>query len=333
MDRRNTSGARAIATAKVGLFDVRAEWQAREEKELDLEHVAQLAAVLEEGGDLPPLSVVKMENGTLAVVDGYHRFRAYVDAGHDRIPFEIVAEGAERIPFHLGHANSQHGRGRSPASKRRSVLYVLESPEGADLDNVGIARWCGVSVNLVRSVRAEVRGAPSASAERRDRAEAVAELAPDATEAEVASIAAVDDRAASRATGRASRKRANARLRDDAEVPSRAEPPTTDAAALPFEPVTSEPEWQARARANAVVMNAITKLKRDLAAVLPLCVGSQQIVEALDRARGVAKLKTPQACPAPHGDGECFICSGKGFVIGDPGNWQAQLAARERAHA
>lgn len=324
-----------VSTAKPALFDVRPEWQAREEKELDLEHVAQLVGVLEEGGELPPLSVVKIESGALAVVDGYHRFRAYIDAERDRIPFEIVAEGEERIPFHLGHANSQHGRGRSSASKRRSVLFVLESPEGGDLDNVAISRWCGVSVNLVRSVRAEVRGAPSASAERRqvldgERAAEGSARVPRSTAHAVRNMQMHDlDGGPGGATP--DPKRANARSgrpRLDPEVPSRPEPPISDAEPLPF-----EPEWRGVAQDCDAVANGVLALRRAQSAALKRIPGGQEIVDLLARAHGIATRRKPQACPVPHDNGPCFICSDKGFVIGDPGNWQAQLAAQERAHA
>src|SRR5690606_18408312 len=117
----------------------------------------------------------------LAVTDGHHTIAAYRGAGRDRVPFVIVAEGAERIPFQLGGANRGRGLNRTPEEKRDAVVTTINSPEGGDMSNVDIACHCGVSVDLVRSVREELRGAPSAQAERQQRVRAEVQADPDAT--------------------------------------------------------------------------------------------------------------------------------------------------------
>jgi hypothetical protein len=157
----------AIPTAKRGLFELNSAWQQRANEQLDMEHVEHLASVLSDGGTLPALDVVALENGALAVVDGYHRFAAYVRAGLSTIPYRVVAHGADEVLYQSAAANKGNGRHRSAECKRKAIRTALSTAQGADAENTEIAKHCGVSVDLVRSVRAEVRGAPSAAAERR----------------------------------------------------------------------------------------------------------------------------------------------------------------------
>jgi hypothetical protein len=307
------------STARADLFVLKPEWQARREKTPNDEHVAAMRGSLQDGHELPPVSVVKLEDGGLALVDGYHRFEAMCREGRDRIPFVIVASGSESIEWQLARANAGNGWHRTREEKRDAVKRALEAPEGADTDNVGIARWCCVSVDLVRDVRDAVRGAPSAAAERKQI------LRGDRPEAEAQA------RVPKTTRHRSQTQEPTFGTEETSSVPNVGNHDSDES--LPFETVEPAPQsgtWEEAAAAHVEVMRAISQLKRDHAAALALCNGSQEIVGLLDRARGIAKVRTPQACPAPHDDGDCYFCAGKGFVIGDPGNWEAQLAARKR---
>lgn len=296
-------GKATIATAKIGLFEQRTEWQARADKDLDMEHVERLVCALDEGHDLPPIRVVKLSNGALGIVDGYHRLGAYVMAHRELVPFEIVGHGEECIGWHLARANAENGRARTIADKRLAVRRALSAPEGVNASNAAIARWVGVSDELVRDIRVEMRGAPSAAAERREVLDGAREQAPDI---------------------KIPRSTAHDRKGSASESPV-----TGDSDRQPSAPAEPAPGWQALADACDRVADAISALRRALSAELREVPGAQEIVEHLDRARAVASKRKPTACPAPHGRTRCPICDGRGYTLGAyPGDWRAVVAAK-----
>lgn len=307
----------SVSMAKRALFEVRDEWLTRP---IDNDHVEVLVGVLNDGGELPPLTVVRLESGALAVVDGNHRFAAYAAAKRDRIPYRIVADGEAAIEWWLAAANSAHGKNRSAAEKREAVARALRAPEGGDMDNVGIARWCGVSVDLVRSVRAEERGAPSAAAERRQ---------------------VLDGKREQTGSSRVPRSTRNDRRRVSEtqaahvsdETASRPEPPVTDATELPFE--TPLPEWQVIAADCDAIANGVLALRRAHSHAFKRVPGGQEIVDLLERVHGIATRRKPHACPAPHGDGACPVCGDRGYTSGKVEGWEGIVAAAaaRRAHA
>ena len=310
-----------IATAKRGLFEIRDEWLTRP---IDDEHVAVLRAVLDEGGDLPPLSVVILESGALGVVDGNHRFAAYAAEKRAAIPYRVVGRGDACIPWWLAAANRDHGKSRGHDEKRLAVGRAIAAPEGADQSNADLARHCGVSVDLVRSVRAEITGATSAAAERRQAATAALASAGDTSERATAAAAGtsrhavraarrvVESLATHDSTTESDRDDEPRNVILDPDVPSRPEPPVADAAPLPF-----EPEWQPIAAASDRLAAAIVAVKRDRSADLRLVPGGQEIADALTRAHGIATRRRPTACPAAHAAPGCPICADRGWTEGE----------------
>lgn len=307
MKRRGKPAPAGPATARLDLFELRPEWQVRG-TELDAEHVEQLRGVLEDGGSLPPLSVVVLADGSLALMDGYHRHAAYVAEGVARAPYVVVAKGEEAIPWQLAHANAEHGLSRTAAQKRAAVRRAIEAPEGGDASNVDLARWCGVSRDLVAEVREELRGAKSARAERTERAAAEAAADPTASAREIARRTGVDDHTVSQIRGGGGAENAGRR---HSPHPGTAEPQRK----------SPEPrqEWQERADAHETISNAIARVMRELAPALDLLAthDRQAIHGFLQRAGGAARAGKPVACPAEHENGapkSCRACGGKGWV-------------------
>lgn len=320
MTKSNTRAS----TAKPGLFETRTDWQARAMKDLDPEHIEQLRAVLQEGRELPPLSVVQLEDGGLAIVDGYHRYAAYCAEERREIPYAIVGQGERAILWQLARANAEHGRSRTSADKREAVRRALDAPEGADASNAALARWCCVSVDLVRTVRESERGAASATAERR-------QLLNGDRESSLTG-ATVPERTAKRA-----KKPTN-------EVPivgthDYAEPPVTDDEPLPFEPVTgpqpalrTQPpaasvDWRAIASDCDMVARAALTFLRSHSGALDRIPGGQAARKALQDVHAVATRRRPTECPNPSCAPGCPVCGGRGWTEGPIDDWQRVVRA------
>lgn len=293
-----------MRTAKAGLFELRSEWQARADAQLDMEHVEAMAEAIRDGAQIPPVHVVEQSDGSLALVDGYHRFSAFLKAGVERIPYELVGSEVS-LEWTLARANATNGRERTNADKRAAVTRAVSAPEGGDMSNVDIARWCCVSVDLVRSVRSDVRGAPSAAAERQ-------QVLAGQREAE----------GSASVPGRTKRREAANRGSPTIGHDTGQADPCPDP--LPFEPADcasptnggddAEP-WRLFAAMQKALAGEITRIKRQWSAQLKQP-EAQRIVRGLDAASAACTRSMLTECraPAPH-DG-CPVCEGRGYTVG-----------------
>ncbi|MDX2137958.1 MAG: ParB/RepB/Spo0J family partition protein [Chloroflexota bacterium] len=125
---------------------------------IDSEKVNEYAALLEEGVQLPPITVIS-DSIDFWVVDGWHRLRAYQKLGRDSIPAVVqVGNRNEAMIAALG-ANSAHGLPRSNDDKRKEELWALRTPEakaaslGKPASQHDIARICGVTQAMVSKVK------------------------------------------------------------------------------------------------------------------------------------------------------------------------------------
>ena len=121
---------------------------------LDLKHVAALVEVLEDGGELDPVTVF-YDGSEYWLADGFHRCRATEDYGQEEINCTIT-QGTRRdaVLYSVG-ANAEHKavKPRSREDKRRAVTMLLNDPEWQEWSNCKIAQVCKVSESLVRSLR------------------------------------------------------------------------------------------------------------------------------------------------------------------------------------
>lgn len=116
--------------------------------------VEEYAAVIEAGGDLPP--VVVFDDGThLWLADGFHRLDAYLLAGKPEMPAEIKRGTKRDALLYAAGANHDHGLRRSNEDKRRAIRMLLEDEEWAGRSNAWISQICKVSDHTVASVREE----------------------------------------------------------------------------------------------------------------------------------------------------------------------------------
>lgn len=116
------------------------------------EVVADYAQALEDGVELPPIRVVRVD-GRLCVVDGWHRLRAYQSIGRHIVPVQITDGTAFEALLAAVSANATHGLQRTMADKRRAVRALLQHPEAACWSNRRIAAAAGVSHTFVAETR------------------------------------------------------------------------------------------------------------------------------------------------------------------------------------
>jgi hypothetical protein len=112
--------------------------------------VTEYAACMRREAKFPPIKVYRV-NGEFWVVDGFHRLEAAKQCGFDTIEAEVFdGTRSDAIRASL-QANQTHGLRRSNADKRSAAkLGLNEFPNSSARD---IADWCGVSHELVASIK------------------------------------------------------------------------------------------------------------------------------------------------------------------------------------
>jgi|GEM_PF-1778490 len=123
--------------------------------EIDRDYVSELAADLQRGVSLPPVTVFfDGENYWLA--DGFHRWHAHQEAGYTKLSCQ-VRQGTRRdaVLYSVG-VNAEHGKRRSDADKRRQIETLLNDPEWTQWSDREIAKRCKVSPTTVGKIRASL---------------------------------------------------------------------------------------------------------------------------------------------------------------------------------
>ena len=170
-------------TVKLGLLTLDDACQTRASTRLDDDHVEALAAAYSGDATVPPLTCVEMADGSLVVVDGYHRWAALAALMKrapkapvlGAVPVVVVANGdRELASFHALAANAAHGIRRTNADKRHAIRLALAHPHCQKMGIGQIAQHLGVNRELVAAVREEVLAASSPKAEATAKAAAAA---------------------------------------------------------------------------------------------------------------------------------------------------------------
>jgi uncharacterized ParB-like nuclease family protein len=113
--------------------------------------------------DLPPITVFEVD-GEYVLVDGFHRYAAYKQAGRDTIECEIIQGTLDDAREYACGANRAHGLRRNDSDKRKAVAEFFNIPGRDTLNNSEVARKLGVSIPFVKNVRDElgVKASPAA---------------------------------------------------------------------------------------------------------------------------------------------------------------------------
>ncbi len=123
--------------------------------QMDMFVVDEYAQALRNGDQFPPVRVFH-DGEVYWLADGFHRLRAAVQVGLDRI-VATVRNGTRRdaILYSVG-ANATHGLRRTNDDKRRAVMTLLDDPEWGQWSDNEIARQCAVSQPFVSKLRSEL---------------------------------------------------------------------------------------------------------------------------------------------------------------------------------
>ena len=115
--------------------------------------VAEYIEALGEGTRFPPV-VVFRSKGAVVLADGFHRVRAYQQAGRSEIEADVYQGGQDdALWFALG-ANRAHGQRLSGDDKRRAIEIAYKA--WPDLSQVRIAAQVGCNQSYVGKVRAQL---------------------------------------------------------------------------------------------------------------------------------------------------------------------------------
>lgn len=114
--------------------------------------VAEYAEALIGGAKMPPITVF-YDGSNYWLADGFHRLFAHKDSGALDIQAEVHQGTKRDAVLHSVGANASHGLRRTNEDKRKAVLTLLNDGEWVEWSNREVARCCGVSESLVRSLR------------------------------------------------------------------------------------------------------------------------------------------------------------------------------------
>ena len=115
--------------------------------------VAEYVEALGEGARFPPVVVFRAD-GADVLADGFHRVRAYQQAGRDEIEADVYQGGpAAALWFALG-ANRAHGQRLNEGDKRRAIELAYQA--WPDVSQRRIAAHVGCNQRYVGTVRAQL---------------------------------------------------------------------------------------------------------------------------------------------------------------------------------
>ena len=123
-------------------------------RELNPAVVKDYIAVLQDGGQFPPVRVVHDKEDHYYLVDGHHRLAATRELqGMETIEAEILDGSFSDALWHSWGANRAHGLRRTQKDKRRAVRAALEHPRWSRKSNREIARHIGCDHKTVAAIR------------------------------------------------------------------------------------------------------------------------------------------------------------------------------------
>jgi hypothetical protein len=146
MNALTTRTVRTLALESIQL-DVRA--RERAEPAVVEDYVHALAA----GNVFPPVLVFE-DQGTLWLVDGFHRLLAHQTSGRAGIVAEVRAGSRDEAIWEGCSVNKGHGLRRSNADKQHSATQALLHARSQRLSDRQIAVHCGVHHHTVGRIRA-----------------------------------------------------------------------------------------------------------------------------------------------------------------------------------
>jgi hypothetical protein len=122
---------------------------------LDESVIQEYAEAMEHKAQFPPITVFYDEIDYWCV-DGFHRIAAALKKGETRISAIIKDGSLLQAQLYSFGVNKTHGLRRTNEDKRKAVEGALEHDKGSGRTDSVIAEHCGVTHELVRTVRASL---------------------------------------------------------------------------------------------------------------------------------------------------------------------------------
>ena len=141
---------------QLNIDQLRIDGDIQPREELDQDTVSEYADRMKNGDKFPPMLAFH-DGSDYWLVDGFHRFAAYA-RNDTHVVFAEVRNGTKRdAALAAVECNATHGKRRSNADKRRSVMRLLEDAEWGQWSDREIARRCGVSDPFVGKARSSLQ--------------------------------------------------------------------------------------------------------------------------------------------------------------------------------
>lgn len=124
--------------------------------------VAEYAAAIEAGAAFPPLTVV-FDGKKHWLADGFHRILALERLNRTHAECVVKKGTLDDAKWLAAGANVSHGLRRTNADKRAAVLMALATEKGKEASERELAKWCGVSHEMVRQIQKGTSATPKVS--------------------------------------------------------------------------------------------------------------------------------------------------------------------------
>lgn len=139
---------------EVAIADIVMDAELQMRAGMQMQTVAEYAEILSEKNDkwpFPPVELMRRKDGSLVLVDGWHRVEAARRNDWETVSATVVSGTETQIFEACLRANAKHGLRRTNEDKRKAVLAALEKWPGFDARK--IARKCGVSHTFVSKLK------------------------------------------------------------------------------------------------------------------------------------------------------------------------------------
>ena len=137
---------------KVKLEDIRIDGGTQYRDQINQDVVRDYTESMRDGDEFPSMQTV-FDGSTHWLVDGFHRYFAYMALGSKLVSVEYKPGTQREAQVIAMGVNGNHGLQRNNATKRRVVEAALIHEDTKDLSNNQIAKLCKVSDTFVAAVR------------------------------------------------------------------------------------------------------------------------------------------------------------------------------------
>jgi hypothetical protein len=139
----------------INISDIRIDAGVQPRVQMNALTIVDYAEAMDNGADMPAITVFKDPDGVVWLADGFHRVEAAKQCGHTMILADVRTGGRRDAILYSVGSNATHGLPRTNSDKRRAVETVLRDPEWFLWSDREIARRCQVSDRFVNQVRAD----------------------------------------------------------------------------------------------------------------------------------------------------------------------------------